>query len=181
MGNKVIRIAMIGPESSGKSTIAAHISNCFGFTLVSEYAREYLGALSRPYELSDILHIYQKQMELELELLIKSPKGIISDTECINGLVWCNEVFGTTPPWFEDQIRNKPYDLYLLTSPDIPYEADPLRENPGRGAYFFERFMQELKKRGLPFSVINGEGATRLNLVEKTVSAFIAGGHLPHS
>lgn len=181
MGNNTIRIALIGPESTGKSTIAALISAKFGFSLVSEYARDYLGALDRPYTLSDILHIYEKQMALEMELLGKSPKGIVSDTECINGLVWCDEVFGISPQWLENQIQSKPYDLYLLTAPDIPYEPDPLRENPGRGAYFFQRYQQELEKRGLPFSIISGVGEARFCLVEETVSAFIASGHWPHS
>lgn len=181
MENNAIRIALIGPESTGKSTIAAHISAKFGLYLVSEFARDYLQALSRPYELSDILLIYEKQMALEMEFLSKSSKGIVSDTECINGLVWCDELFGISPPWFENQIQSKPYDLYLLTAPDIPYESDPLRENPGRGAYFFQRYQQELEKRGLPFSIISGVGEARLCLVEETVSAFISSGRWPHS
>ena len=181
MENKTIRIALIGPESSGKSTIAAHIAAQFDFVLISEYARQYLGALNRPYTLNDVLRIYEQQMAFESEQLLGLPKGLVSDTECMNGLVWCEEVFGVAPPWFENQIQSKPYDLYLLTTPDIPYESDPLRENPGRGSYFFERYRQELEKRGLPYSVIIGDGNARLELVEKTVAKLIASVHLPRS
>lgn len=181
MENRATRIALIGPESSGKSTIAAYVSARFGFELVSEYARQYLGLLDRPYILNDVLYIYEQQTALELELLRGSPKGVVADTECINGLVWCEEVFGAAPLWFENQIRSRPYDLYLLTTPDIPYETDPLRENPGRGPYFFDRYRMELKKRGLPFSIISGDGEARMQLAEKTVQEFIAGVRLPHS
>lgn len=181
MENRAARIAMIGPESSGKSTIAAYISASFGFELVSEYARQYLGSLDRPYVMADVLYIYEQQMSLELELLRGAPKGVVADTEFINGLVWCEEVFGASPQWFDNQIRSRPYDLYLLTTPDIPYETDPLRENPGRGSYFFERYRTELEKRGLPFSVISGDGEARMQLVEKTVQEFIAGVRLPRS
>ncbi|MFN9596839.1 MAG: AAA family ATPase [Bacteroidota bacterium] len=181
MENKTIRIALIGPESSGKSTIAAHIAARFDFVLISENARQYLGALNRPYALSDVLHIYEQQMAFESEQLHGLPKGLVSDTECINGLVWCEEAFGSAPSWFENQILSKPYDLYLLTTPDIPYEADPLRENPGRGMYFFDRYQKELEKRGLPFIVISGDGETRLRLVEKTIQELIFNGRLQRS
>jgi NadR type nicotinamide-nucleotide adenylyltransferase len=181
MENKTIRIALIGPESSGKSTLAAYISAKFNFVLVSEYAREYIGALDRPYIQSDVRRIYEKQLALEMEHLLVFPKGLVSDTECINGLVWCEEAFGSAPSWFENQIQSKPYDLYLLTTPDIPYEADPLRENPGRGMYFFNRFQKELEKRGLTFVVISGDGETRLRLVEKTIQELITDGRLQRS
>jgi nicotinamide riboside kinase len=168
-----VRIALIGPESSGKSSIAKRLSVHFGFSLVDEYARAYLTKINRPYTLNDILLIYRHQMVCEQQLCKKHPNGIIADTECINGKVWCEEVFNMTPDWFTQMVRDFPYDHYLLTAPDIPWVADPLRENAGRGNYFFERYKKELEFFKLNFSIIDGVGEQRFQAAIGAVEKFL--------
>jgi nicotinamide riboside kinase len=167
--HKPLRIAMIGPESSGKTSLAKLLSAEFGFALVEEYAREYLTSLGRSYELDDIQSIYQKQMLIEQEVLGTGVKGIISDTEYINGLVWCEEKYGVRPSWFVDVIQKQPYNMYLLTSPDLPWVPDPLRENPGNGEYLFERYKQELERINAIYVVVDGVGEARLNKAQKAI------------
>jgi len=157
-------IALIGPESSGKSTLARYLSDKFGYVAIDEYAREYLVRLNRPYSLNDVLHIYNHQTEKQIECLKGNPPGIVADTEGINIKVWCEEVFGESPIWLDGMIELHYYDLYLLTAPDIPYVPDPLRENPGRGEYFFNRFKDELDKRKLPYVVISGHWGERCQM-----------------
>jgi nicotinamide riboside kinase len=54
------KIAIIGPESTGKSTLANQLSNELSFPLVPEFAREYLKNLNREYKYSDLSEIAQR-------------------------------------------------------------------------------------------------------------------------
>lgn len=168
-----VRIALIGPESSGKSSIATRLADHFGYVLVEEYAREYLARINRPYTLNDILLIYRHQFAAEQQCFALGTSGIIVDTECINGKVWCEEQFSSSPEWFTQMIETSPYDLYLLTSPDIPWVADPLRENPGKGHYFFERYKQELELFNLNYAVVSGLDAQRFTAAVKAVEEYL--------
>jgi len=168
----VIRIALIGPESTSKSTLseklAAHYQTCW----IPEYARTYLKNLHRPYNLEDVLHIAQAQFREEKEAVEKANRFLFVDTELIVAKVWCEDVFQTCPPWIQYTLVHHPYDLYLLTYPDLPWEPDPLRENPHRRQFFYEWYEQELKKIQAVYAVIKGKGETRLQNAIAAVEKF---------
>ncbi len=169
-----VRIALIGPESTGKSSIASRLATHLGVALVEEYAREYLVKINRPYNLNDVLLMYRHQFELERHALAKGFPAIVVDTEFINGKVWCEERFNDSPAWFTEMTNEFPYDLYLLTSPDLPWVVDPLRENPEKGTYFFNRYKKELDFFKLNYSVVEGAGEQRFESAIRAVSAFMS-------
>lgn len=170
----IIRIALIGPESTGKSSIARRLATHFGAALVEEHARDYLTKINRPYTVNDVLLIYRQQLAIEEQSVAKGRSAVIVDTEFINGKVWCEERFNESPAWFTEMINQIPYDLYLLTSPDLPWIADPLRENPEKGAYFFGRYRKELDFFKLNYSVVEGVGEQRYDSAISAVTAFMA-------
>ena len=51
------KIVIIGPESTGKSTLSAALAEALDTVWVPEYARAYLEGLGRPYEEADLLRI----------------------------------------------------------------------------------------------------------------------------
>jgi len=161
--NKVIRVAMIGPESSGKSTLCRQLSDYYKTSFVPEYAREYLASLKRPYTKDDVLQIYATQFELEQNMLHGANHFLFTDTEFINGKVWIEEKFNEKTEWFEEMTRKHPYDVYLLTRPDVEWEFDPLRENQGRGEYFFNKYKTELLNAKLKWVEVFGTGRMRLS------------------
>jgi NadR type nicotinamide-nucleotide adenylyltransferase len=169
MDNKPLRIALIGPESSGKTTLCNALAAHFGFPCIQEYARSYLQSLTRPYTIEDIERIAVKQLELETAAAKIYPV-LFCDTEFINFKVWCEHVFGSCPAWINNQVFQAPYDLYLLTQPDLPWEYDPLRENPEKGQFFFDWYKRLLTENGYRFVEIGGKENERLQQAIKAVS-----------
>lgn len=158
---KIKRIALIGPESTGKTTLCEQLSNHFKTVWVPEYSRDYVSKLNRTYTLQDIELCTKKQMEKEDELMQKANQFIFADTELIVAKIWCEDVFNSCPAWIENEIGKRKFDLYLLTYPDLQFEADPVRENPHRRKYFFDLYKSELEKRNFDFEIIRGKGSSR--------------------
>ena len=163
---KINRIALIGPESSGKTTLCKLLSEHYKTQWVPEYARDYIEKLNRPYNSDDILLIAKEQMKVEDKMVSKAIKFLFADTELIIAKTWCEDVFGFYPGWMDEKIEERKYDLYLLTKPDLPWENDPVRENPNRRDYFFDLYLNEIRKREFNYEIISGTGDQRfLNAV----------------
>jgi len=170
----ILRVALIGPESTAKTTLSKSLAEHYNTIWVPEYAREYLQKLNRKYTLDDILLIAKEQCRLENEARLKANAITFSDTELILIKVWCEDLFKTCPEWIVDNIQPNKYDLYLLTYPDIEWEEDPLRENPSRRLLLFKWYEKELKKINANYSVIKGKGDMRLNNAIECIDKFIA-------
>ena len=161
MKNKIKRIALLGPESTGKTTLCKQLAEHFKTVWVPEYSREYMEQLHRAYTLDDIEFCTKKQLEQENDLLSKANAFIFCDTELIVAKVWCEDVLKICPPWIEEEITKRKDDLYLLTYPDLPFTEDPVRENPLRREYFYELYKNELEKRSFIFDILTGLGNRR--------------------
>lgn len=169
----IIRIALIGPESTAKSTLAEKLAKHYNTVWVQEYSREYLATLNRKYTLDDVLIIAKEQLKKEQQLISKANKFIFADTELILSKVWCEDAFKNCPEWISENLIAYKYDLYLLTSPDIPWEQDVVRENPHRREFFFEWYERELKSINAEFFVIKGEGDQRFQNCIKAIESSI--------
>jgi len=73
MNHHPIRIAITGPESTGKSTLAAQLARHYNALWVPEYARTHLELLNRPYTANDILLIARRQLQAEEETAAATP------------------------------------------------------------------------------------------------------------
>ncbi|REJ80041.1 MAG: ATPase [Bacteroidetes bacterium] len=165
-----IRIALIGPESSGKSTLSELLGKEFNCTVIPEYGRTFLAEKNGRYSEEEALHCIRSQFEAEMQT---EDSMIIIDTEAIMGKIWMEDKFGHSPDWITGIINDHPYDLYLLTYPDTEFIDDPVRENPGRREYFFNRYKNILEERKLPFVIIKGEWNQRLKFAKQAVSDLL--------
>ena len=156
------RIAIIGPESTGKSDLAKALAEHYQTALVPEYARDYLNNLNRPYDYEDILLIAKGQVKEEREMLENANQFLFVDTEMIVLKIWCEVKYGKCHSWILNQLKEQKFDLYLLTDIDLPWQPDPLREHPDKRSELFHLYLDELKKRNLPFEIVNGFGQQRL-------------------
>ena len=170
--DQIIRIALIGPESTAKSTLSEQLAGHYKTVWVQEYSREYLQQINRKYTLEDVLKIAQQQLELENRLIKKANRFIFADTELIVSKVWCEDVFNISPDWITKNILPTKYDLYLLTAPDLPWQEDPVRENPHRREFFFNWYESELKAINARYVVINGIGEMRLQNAIDAIDAI---------
>lgn len=144
------KIVVIGPESTGKSTLCEGLAAHFGTDWVPEYAREYLLKHGRQYQYADLLTIAKGQLALEekhaAELAGRwgrdgqgaGDRGLAEpvlfiDTDMYVMKVWSEFVFGRCDAWILDQVATRRYDGYLLCRTDLPWTADELREYPDEG------------------------------------------------
>ncbi len=167
------KIAITGPESTGKSMLAEQLAKHFNTVWVPEYAREYIDKLTRPYEQSDIVKIAKGQTHLE-SAVQKNAKGFLfSDTELIVTKIWSDVKYHECDEWILENIERQTYDLYLLCYIDLPWSPDPQREHPHMREHLFDLYLQEMVERSLPFSVVSGIGEERLmNAIRIIEEAF---------
>ena len=154
------KIGIIGPESSGKSTLAKYLAKRYHGLYVPEYAREYVerkGTTEVTYD--ELCSIARHQIE-QMELTVNSQKSIaVFDTELIVTKVWFDYAFQTVPEWLEEAIKNYPMDVYLLTYPDLPWIADSARSN-GFDAIrkeLYDRYEAEIQALDIPYYIIRHE------------------------
>ncbi len=168
------KIVLTGPESSGKTTLAAQLAAHFGTVWVPEFARQYLADLGGPYTADDLLTIAKGQMALEDEMAIKAENGLIFlDTSLEVIKIWSQVRFGFFDEKIEQWHSQRLPDHYLLCFPDLPWTPDLQRENPNDRDVLLEFYRRELRKLNLPFSQVWGVGEERLTNAIMAVNEFL--------
>lgn len=157
------KIVVIGPESTGKSTLSQKLAAHYNTVWTPEYARQYLDELPCPYEQHDLLQIAKGQLQLEDEKARQANELLICDTDLYVIKVWSEHKYGQCDPRILEQIAARRYDLYLLTYIDIPWEDDPLREypDPRMREYFYRIYRDIVVNAGVPWADIRGSYAER--------------------
>lgn len=170
MSQLIKKIAVVGPESTGKTTLARQLAEKYQTRWVPEYAREYLEKQDGNYEQDDLLAIAKGQLRKEEEYEKTAKDFLICDTNLIVIKIWSEYKYGSLDQWIEDQIKSRSYDLYLLTNWDIPWEYDVLRETPDDREQLFELYEALLKSYELPYAMIEGSEEERLALAIKNIN-----------
>jgi len=159
---KLKHIAITGPESTGKSSIARNLAHYYNARWVPEYAREYIDTLSRPYVFEDILNIAKGQQERERLIQSETTGLIFYDTELTVTMIWSDYKFRKCDPWIVEQYEKQDFDLYLLMDIDLPWQPDPQREHPDKRKELFELYRNELERLNRRFTIVSGEGEERI-------------------
>ena len=149
------RVGIIGPESTGKSTLATYLAHRYGGVLVPEYAREYMEHLAPAYAYTyeDVVAIAQQQVQ-ELATPRAESEVVFYDTELIITKVWFLHKYGKCPDFLLHAIEQYPMDVYLLCYPDMAWQPDPVRENPTIREYLFRWYEKEVQALGVPYYII---------------------------
>ena len=166
----MLRIAVTGPESSGKTTLCAALSAHYGVSCLPEYARLYLEKTKGFYEQKDLDCIAQGQFE---SVLSSQSKIVISDTDFLVLEVWSKYKYKKVSAVINEFIRKDIFDLHILCSPDIPWEKDPLRESPDSRNELFELYLDSLNKHGKNFIIVSGTHEERLKKSWQVMDALM--------
>lgn len=145
----------------------------FGVPWLPEYAREHLDG--SPYGKGDVEDIAREHMRREASLLARTIGGVVLDTDLAVIWVWWSLKFGTPPPWLEQAFATQSDRLYLLCRPDLPWQADALRESRGERWRLHERYRRLLQMRQLPFVEIAGHGSARTEAAAAAASGILRG------
>jgi len=176
----VKKIVILGPESTGKSTLCNQLAQHFNTQWCPEYAREYLIHHGKKYSYEDLLTIAKGQIETEEKteqsVANNSPLFFI-DTDMYVMKVWCEFVFGKCHPWILQQIAGRKYDLYLLCNTDLPWVKDELREYPDLETRdkLFSMYKDLMINQSVPWMEIAGSNETRLQNAIISVDSLLAG------
>ena len=132
----VNKIVIVGPESTGKSTLCEALAQHFHTSWCPEFAREYLMSNGKDYSFEDMY-------------VMK---------------VWCEYVFGKCHPFILDEIAKRSYQGYLLCAPDLPWVKDELREYPDEKnrIELYHIYQDLLIHQSTPWKIIKGNDEGRL-------------------
>jgi NadR type nicotinamide-nucleotide adenylyltransferase len=181
------KIVVIGPESTGKSTLCRQLAEHFETVWCPEYAREYLLTNGKDYSYTDLLAIAKGQIAGEenwAELLEKRAAPLLEqdydipyfiDTNMVVMKVWAEFVFNKCHPYIEEQLAKRKYDHYLICQPDLEWEKDELREYPDletREKLFFI-YKNYLEQQSIPWTLIKGKNEDRIQSAIRTVNKIL--------
>ena len=159
---KLKKIAIIGPECTGKTTISEELANYYKTQWVAEFAREYIQNLNCVYDFKDVENIALKQIEQLNSIYGLTSKYIFFDTDLIITKVWFQVVYNKIPNWIDDAIINSKIDLYLLCNTDLPWKPDKVRENGGEmREKLFLMYKDEIEAFKKPYFIVKGEKKQR--------------------
>lgn len=170
MDKLIKKIAIVGPESTGKTTLARQLAERYNTQWVPEFARQYLKELNREYQREDLLNIAKGQLNNEKVLEANANSLLICDTNLVVIKVWSEYKYGTLDEWIQNQIDQRNYDFYLLTSYDIPWVYDVQRENPNNRKFLFDQYESFLIDNKLPYMVIKGSRKERMKQAIEIIS-----------
>ena len=176
------KIVILGPESTGKSTLCELLAQHYNTSWCPEFAREYLLTNGMNYSYSDLLTIAKGQVAMEEEYsqsLVSSSEFRVSpdsrlpthnskllfiDTDMYVMKVWCEFVFGKCHKWITDRVAERKYDLYLLCNVDLPWVKDELREYPDleTRAKLYTIYKNIMENQPVPWMDISGDYEQRL-------------------
>jgi len=171
------KIVVIGPESTGKSTLCESLAQHYNTEWCPEFAREWLLTNGKEYDFDDLLTIAKGQLAMEDEFTSQlktqnsKPKTLFIDTDMYVMKVWCEFVFSKCHNFIIDQIVERKYDLYLLCNVDLPWVKDELREYPHLETRLklYHIYKDIMVNQSVPWIDISGNYDERL---QKAISAI---------
>jgi NadR type nicotinamide-nucleotide adenylyltransferase len=180
---KLQKIVVLGPESTGKSTLLEALAKHYGVVDCKEYARQYLHENGTKYNFEDLLTIAKGQLTLEQaaiqkaeQLFIEQSKNkIVIDTNMYVMKVWCEYVFNNCHTYILDEINNRNYDLYLLCDIDLAWTPDEMREYPDEKPRqeLFAIYKDILINQNTAWGIVSGAGDERtqnaIKLIDKVL------------
>ncbi len=154
----MFRIAITGPESSGKSSLSIALAQALKCSYLPEYARFYLQEKQGNYSLHDLNQIIDRQVQWIAAAMSKpTATFLVADTDFLVLDIWEEVRFSSCSTALNSAKKQYPFDLILLCYPDLPWEDDPLRESNGQLDWLFDKYLLKVQASGVPFAVIQGK------------------------
>jgi len=159
---KRVKIALVGAECAGKTTLAQALAAKYQGVFVPEAARDYLPTLQRDYNLLDIDNILRLQFQYEQKNT--ESQLLFCDTEALVCKIWAEHKFGQASPFIEQVWELQPYDFYLLCENLEEWQPDPLREAPDLSTrqqlhYLYKSYLEQYQR---PFAIVTGNPEERI-------------------
>lgn len=172
-----LRVAIIGPESTGKSRLAVDLAEHYETVFAAEYARTLVDFQNNEVSFEDSENIARGQISSEDAMAHHANKVLFCDTNLMMTILYCEFIYGKCYPWIREYSERHLYDLYLILDTDVPWVEDPQRglsDEEGRRA-FFDRLVEMVQNTGRPYRIINGDWDARFVKACRAVDALLGG------
>ncbi len=170
--NRILRIVLIGAESTGKTTLCQALAEHYDTVWVAEYGREHwetkIAAQNTPpgetpaWTHDEFIHIAEEQQRRENEAAARASRVLICDTNAFATATWFERYAGTRHPDVDAIGARDQVDLYLIASPDVPFVQDGVRDGEKIREWMHARFLELIGASGAPHMLITGAWETRL-------------------
>lgn len=164
-----VDVVLTGPESSGKTSLAAHLSAMFSAPWVAEASRRFVETDPRPLSAATVEPIARLAIAMDDEARAAQPPLLIHDTDLVSTVVYARHYYGSCPPWIFAEAKARRADLYLLCLPDLPWESDGVRDRPTQRTELLALFREALHAIEASYTVIGGVGDARRNAAESAL------------
>lgn len=174
----VRRVAVVGAESTGTTTLAQDLAAHYGCRWVPEYGRAYCdqrlaSAPTIEWSSADFVHIATEQLSSEDDLAGRGGRLLICDTDALATSIWHERYLGAGSPRVEELATARRYALYILTADDIPFVQDGTRDGEHIRGWMTARFRQMLTKRPEPWIEVHGDRTERLAAATATINQML--------
>jgi nicotinamide riboside kinase len=172
-GMNTIKVAVLGAESTGKTSLCKELAQHFSGEWVPEYARTYVESLKRPYNYQDVMHIASVQKK-EFHKIYDSLL-VFFDTELIITKIWFEVVWKKCPQWIVNEIINSQFDCYLVCDTSLPWQADAVRENGGEMRNILHaEYCKNLDLYNKHYHIVTGNGQSRVDNAIQHINKIIS-------
>ncbi|HVF05575.1 MAG TPA: AAA family ATPase [Frankiaceae bacterium] len=161
------RVVLVGAESTGTTTLAAALAAALGTAWVPEYGREWCevrpGGLAAPWSSAEFDLIARRQAEREDAAAREVPvPWLVCDTDPLATAVWHERYVGSPSATVAAFAATRRPCRYVLTSDDVPFVQDGLRDGEHLRGWMTERFRAVLDGSGVPWVEVRGSVADRV-------------------
>ncbi|MEX2484112.1 MAG: ATP-binding protein [Brumimicrobium sp.] len=168
-----MKIAITGPESTGKTILASDLAEQFNTIWIPEYSRKYLEDTGSKYTFDDLEIIAREQEKTWTK--VNNQDLVFFDTEFTVLKIWSEIKFGRVAPYIIDSLEKQDFDHYFICDPKgIKWEDDPLREHPERREEFFELYLRVMNSNKRSYTVLSGNWDIRLNKAVSKVKELLS-------
>ena len=176
------KIVLIGPESTGKTTLVGQLAQHFNTVYCPEYLRLYLDEKEKygwqnEGELvakSDLKPLAIGQMNLENQLAQFANGILFCDTNLLTNQIYAQYYLNDATPWLDKAIEGQNYGFYLLLTPEVAWIADSQRDSPQTQQELYAHFKKAVELQKKPYSIIDGKDyQKRFQKAMKEVEVFL--------
>lgn len=169
-----IKIAIVGPESTGKTALAESLAKHYKAVWEPELARDYIEKLDRPYTFDDVCVIARQQIQQEINYEQNTDYTFVFfDTDLIITKVWLEYCYQNIPAFVSERLEKDFFDFYLLCAPDLEWKPDKVREHGDDRDFFFDWYKREIELLKKPYAIVKGKGEKRLKCAIGAIEDFL--------
>lgn len=174
------RVVLTGPECTGKTTLSLVLADRLSAAWVPEAARAYAESRGGALSADDVEPIAMATRDALRRAYAGDAAIIVADTDLVSTMVYARAYYGDCPGWIADECRAQLADLYLLCTPDLPWEPDGVRDRPDEAdrLAMFDAFDEALRSLGARVSIVRGSGDARVAMALEAVRTAAPAGAL---